>query len=342
MLIFVLIFALILVLFKVFDKSEENYKRCVKSEIYIETTEEIIRREKTVKIIKYIVCYSFLTFMALFMIFPFYWMINTSLKTPEEISQVVPTFFPKNITITNYRYVVDLPYQLELSGKNPNDLSKASFNIWRLMYNTLIVGVWSTLGTLVTTVMGAFAFSRIKFIGREIIFTIFLATMMIPGEMMMITNYITVTARLGGMNKYWSMIIPFLISVYYIYLLRQNFKQIPDELYYAAKVDGTSDFKYLLKIMIPIAMPTIITITILKLMGAWNSYVWPAMVVQKKDMYLITQGLREGFTMGAEGTQSNTGQQMAAATVVLAPLLIVFMALRKYIMRGVSRSGIKG
>lgn len=338
-LICIVLLVLILVLFKCLDKSKENYKRC-QSDTYIETTEEIIRREKIIKIIKYIVCYSFLVFMAIFMIFPFYWMINTSLKTAEEISQVVPTFFPKNITWNNYRFVLDLKYQADQKGLT--DISKISFNVWRLMYNTLIVGFWSTLGTLVTTIMGAFAFSRIKFIGRELIFTIFLATMMIPGEMMMITNYITVTARMGGMNKYWSMIVPFLISVYYIYLLRQNFKQIPDELYYAAKVDGTSDFKYLLKIMIPIAMPTIITITILKLMGSWNSYVWPAMVVQKKDMYLITQGLRQGFTMGDDGAQSNTGQQMAAATVVLAPLLIVFMCLRKYIMRGVSRSGIKG
>ena len=164
------------------------------------------------------------------------------------------------------------------------------------MYNTLIIGVISTIGTVITTVMAAFAFSRIKFPGREVIFTLFLATMMIPGEMMVITNYITVTKtaknvaktlfgikNFTGVDSYWALIVPFLISVYYIYLLRQNFKQIPDELYYAAKVDGTSDFKYLIKIMIPIAMPTIITITILKLMGSWNAYVWPEMITCTTD-----------------------------------------------------------
>ena len=145
---------------------------------------------------------------------------------------------------------------------------------------------------------------------------------------------------LGGMDTYWAMIVPFLISVYYIYLLRQNFKQIPDELYYAAKVDGTSNFKYLLKIMIPIAMPTLITITILKLMGSWNAYVWPTMVTQSEDMRLISNGLRNSFS-DSEG-RSTQGRQMAAATAVLAPLLIMFIFLRKYIMRGVSRSGIKG
>ena len=186
----------------------------------------------------------------------------------------------------------------------------------------------------------AFAFSRIKFPGREIIFTIFLATMMIPGEMMIIPNYIVVVKYLHGENTYWAMIVPFLISVYYIYLLRQNFRQIPDELYYAAKVDGTSNLKYLFKIMIPIAMPTLITISILKLMGSWNAYVWPMMITSRDDMRLISNGLRQSFT-DSEG-RSHQGRQMAAAAAVLAPLLIVFVCLRKYIMRGVSRSGIKG
>ena len=164
--------------------------------------------------------------------------------------------------------------------------------------------------------------------------------MMIPGEMMVISNYITVVGKMNGLNTYWAMIVPFLISVYYIYLLRQNFRQIPDELYYAAKVDGTSDIKYLIKIMVPIAMPTLITITILKLMGSWNAYVWPEMVTQDKSMKLISNGLRTAFT-DSEGRAAQ-GKQMAAATVVLAPLLVMFVCLRKYIMRGVSRSGIKG
>ena len=216
----------------------------------------------------------------------------------------------------------------------------ARLNAGRLIFNTVWVGVWSTAGTLITTVFAAFAFSRIAFKGRELIFNIFLTTMMIPGEMMTISNYITVVGYLKGEDKFWSMIIPFLISVYYIYLLRQNFKQIPNELYYAAKVDGTGDFKYLLKVMVPIAMPTLITISILKMMGSWNSYVWPMMVTTKDDMRLITTGLRKAFT--SEEGRTVQGLQMAGSTIVTAPLLVVFVVLRKYIMRGVSRSGIKG
>ncbi len=286
-----------------------------------DTAEETIRRERVFKVIKYIVCYTFLGVLALFMIIPFYWMIATSLKTEAEIELAVPTFYPHLLAISNYPKAI------------------TTLNAWRLIYNTVVVGVWSTLGTLVTTVLAAFAFSRIEFKGRELIFNIFLATMMIPGEMMVISNYITVST-LGGKDTYWAMIVPFLISVYYIYLLRQNFKQIPNELYYAAKVDGTSDLKYLLKVMVPIATPTLITITILKMMGAWNSYVWPMMITTKDEMRLITTGLRQAFTSN-EG-RTIQGQQMAATTVVTAPLLIVFIVLRKYIMRGVSRSGIKG
>lgn len=333
LLVVLLLIILVLVIRKKTDRSFENIRRSNSNLGYIEDVEETIRREKTIKTIRYIVSYTFLVLMALFMILPFYWMLITSLKTEAEISLFKPTFFPKEFAWDNYRYIFDLKYQQAESGS-------IRFNIWRLMYNTLVVGVWSTLGTVITTVMAAFAFSRIKFPGRELIFTIFLATMMVPGEMMVITNYITVVKHLNGTNTYWAMIVPFLISVYYIYLLRQNFRQIPDELYYAAKVDGTSTFKYLLKIMIPIAMPTLITITILKLMGSWNAYVWPMMVTQGDSMSLISNGLRNSFS-DAEG-RSAQGQQMAAAASVLAPLLLVFIFLRKYIMRGVSRSGIKG
>ena len=279
------------------------------------------------KIAKYIISYTFLGALAIFMLIPFYWMIATSLKTEAEIELAVPTFYPHILKISNY----------------PDAIER--LNAGRLIFNTVWVGVWSTLGTLVTTVFAAFAFSRLQFKGRELIFNIFLTTMMIPGEMMTISNYITVVGYLDGQDTYWAMIIPFLISVYYIYLLRQNFKQIPNELYYAAKVDGTGDFKYLLKVMVPIAMPTLITITILKLMGSWNAYVWPEMVTREtgnaeETMKLISNGLRTSFS-DSEG-RSAQGKQMAAATVVLAPLLVMFVCLRKYIMRGVSRSGIKG
>ena len=286
-----------------------------------DTAEETIVRERVFKIIRLTISYIFLTILGIFMIFPFYWMVITSLKTEAEISLMVPTFFPKVLALSNIPQAI------------------IRLNAWRLLYNTITVGIWSTLGTLVTTVLAAFAFSRIKFPGREFVFTLFLGTMMIPGEMMVISNYITV-AHWDGINKYWAMIVPFLISVYYIYLLRQNFRQIPNELYYAAKVDGTSDMKYLLKVMIPIAAPTLITITILKLMGAWNSYAWPMRITTREEMRLITTGLRSSFS-DSEGRTAQ-GLQMAASFVVTVPLLFVFIFLRKYIMKGVSRSGIKG
>ena len=166
-----------------------------------------------------------------------------------------------------------------------------------------------------------------------------MATMMIPGEMMVITNYITII-KLEWIDTYQAMIVPFLVSVFYIYLLRENFRQIPNELYLAAKVDGTSDIKYLFKVLIPMALPTITTITILKLMGSWNSYVWPNLVTNTKEMRLVSNGLRTSFT--SEDGRSSQHLQMAAATVITAPLMLLFIFMRKYIMRGVSRSGIKG
>lgn len=285
--------------------------------------------EKVAKVITTIVLYAFLVVMALIVLIPFYWMIITSLKSNAEVIASHQTFFPKVIMWQNYA---------EALGPD------STFEFWTYLKNTLVVGIFSTIGTLFTTIFSAFAFARLNFKGKNVLFTIFLATMMIPGEMLVITNYITV-AKLGwiGTNltgAYLSMIIPFWVSVFYIYLLRQNFKQIPNELYYAAKVDGTSDFKYLIKIMIPIAMPTIITITILKLMGSWNAYVWPEMITRKQEMKLISNGLRTSFSDSSGRT--NQGYQMAAAFAVTMPLLIAFIFLRKYLMRGVSRSGIKG
>lgn len=286
-----------------------------------ELVNRAIKKEKTKKIISHIFIYIFLALIALFIVFPFYWMIITSLKSTQELDSLTVTFFPKKIIWSNY----------------PNAMKRAQMG--KLIYNTVLVGVVSTLGTLVTTICAAYAFSRIKFIGRDLIFTIFLATMMIPGEMMVITNYITVI-NLNWIDTYQAMIVPFLVSVYYIYLLRQNFRQIPNELYLAAKIDGTSDLKYLFKVMIPIAMPTITTITILKLMGSWNSYVWPNLVTTKADMRLVSNGLRTAFTSDEGRTSQNL--QMAASTVITAPLMLLFLCMRKYIMRGVSRSGIKG
>ena len=187
--------------------------------------------------------------------------------------------------------------------------------------------------------LSAFAFARLEFKGKNALFAALLATMMIPGELFTITNYITV-ANLNWLNTYVVLIVPFLVSVFYIYLLRQNFMQIPNELYLAAKIDGTSDIKYLWKVMIPLSLPTLISITILKMMGAWNSYIWPRLVANDDAHKLITNGLRNAFTESTGDV--NYPVQMAAVAIVSFPLFLVFIFLRKYIMKGVSRSGIKG
>ena len=273
------------------------------------------------QILMQIITYAFLIIMAIIVLFPFYWMIISSLKTLEEYRYAVPTFFPHRIMFSNY-----------VEAFNTASLGS-------LFLNTMYVGVVSTLLSLVITVLSAFAFARLEFKGREIMFTLLLATMMIPGELFTITNYETVS-RIGWLYTFKALIIPFLVSVFYIYLLRQNFLQIPNELYLAAKVDGTSDLKYLWKVMIPLALPTLISITILKMMGAWNSYMWPRLVANDDAHRLITNGLRNAFTETSGDV--NYPVQMAAVALVSAPLFLVFIFLRKYIMAGVSRSGIKG
>ncbi len=265
--------------------------------------------------------YLFLGVMALIVLFPFYWMIISSLKTLDEYRMSTPTFWPRVIMLSNY---------LE---------AFTTANLGRLFLNTMYVGLVSTLLSLVITILTAFAFARLEFKGKETLFALLLATMMIPGELFTITNYSTVT-DLGWINTYTVLIVPFLVSVFYIYLLRQNFLQIPNELYLAAKVDGTSDWKYLWKVMVPLSLPTLISITILKMMGAWNSYIWPRLVANDEAHRMITNGLRNAFTETTGDV--NYPIQMAAVALVSAPLFLVFVFLRKYIMSGVSRSGIKG
>ncbi|MBE6750336.1 MAG: carbohydrate ABC transporter permease [Ruminococcaceae bacterium] len=265
--------------------------------------------------------YAFLLIMALIVLFPFYWMIISSLKTLAEYRQAVPTFWPRQLMFNNYVEAF------------------TTAHLGDLFMNTLYVGVVSTILSLVITVLSAFAFARLEFKGKETLFGALLATMMIPGELFTITNYITIN-ELGWMHTFTALIVPFLVSVFYIYLLRQNFMQIPNELYLAAKVDGTSDIKYLWKVMIPLALPTLISITILKMMGAWNSYIWPKLVANDDAHQMITNGLRNAFT--DTSGQANYPVQMAAVAIVSAPLFLVFLCLRKYIMSGVSRGGIKG
>lgn len=283
---------------------------------------KVSSRQKALSSARLVILYAFLIIMAVIVLFPFYWMIISSLKGRAEYELSVPTFFPREVLFSNYA-------QAFKKG-----------NLGRLFINTMIVGVSSTLLSLVITVLSAFAFARLEFKGRDALFAALLATMMIPGELFTITNYITVN-NLGWMKTYRVLVIPFLVSVFYIYLLRQNFLQIPNELYLAAKVDGTSDIKYLWKVMIPLSLPTLISITILKMMGAWNSYVWPRLVANDAAHKLITNGLRSANIVYEDGS-TNFPVQMAAVALVSIPLFLVFIFLRKYIMKGVSRSGIKG
>ena len=285
---------------------------------------QVSARQRIMKICATTATYIFLILIAIAVLFPFYWMIISSLKTLEEYLLNPPTFFPKRIMWDNY------------------GAAFTEANLGNLFINTVYVGVVSTIFSLVITVLTAFAFARLEFKGKNTLFAILLATMMIPGELFTITNFITV-AQLGWLDTYTVLIVPFLVSVFYIYLLRQNFLQIPNELYLAAKVDGTKDLKYLWKVMIPLALPTLISITILKMMGSWNSYMWPNLVTSNKNMQLVTNGLRQlTFIEPGGGNIPNYPKQMAAVALVSAPLFLVFLFLRKYIMKGVSRSGIKG
>ena len=283
--------------------------------------QQVSAKQRIGKTVVLVGVYAFLLLMALIVLFPFYWMIISSLKTLDEYRMSVPTFWPRNIMLSNYVEAF------------------TSAGLGRLFMNTLYVGVVSTILSLVITVLSAFAFARLEFKGKDTMFGLLMATMMIPGELFTITNYSTVT-QLGWTNTFTVLIVPFLVSVFYIYLLRQNFLQIPNELYLAAKVDGTSDIKYLWKVMVPLALPTLISITILKMMGAWNSYIWPRLVANDEEHRMITNGLRNAFT--ATSGDVNYPVQMAAVAIVSAPLFLVFIFLRKYIMAGVSRSGIKG
>ena len=283
--------------------------------------QQVTASQTAVKILVKIFTYVFLIVMAVIVLFPFYWMIISSLKSIEEYRLNVPTFWPQTIMLGNYAEAF------------------TTASLGQLFVNTMIVGVVSTLLSLVITVLSAFAFARLEFNGRATLFGLLLATMMIPGELFKITTYATVAA-FGWMNPFKVLIIPFLVRVFYIYLLRQNFMQIPNELYLAAKVDGTTDLKYLWKVMVPLSLPTLISITILKMMGAWNSYIWPRLVANDEAHRLITNGLRNAFTETTGDV--NYPVQMAAVAIVSAPLFLVFIFLRKYIMAGVSRSGIKG
>ena len=297
-------------------------------------------------IAKRVVVYLFLTIFALFMLAPFVIMIIGSFvdaasfnafETNADFSMLGFSHW----SVSNYQVVFAEKYK---TGTGV-EFDKPSFAHYFL--NTFIVAIGGTSVTVITAVLAAFAFARLQFKGKDLLFTLLLATMMIPGEMMVITNFMT-TLSLKWTNTFAALILVHGVSVFYIFYLRQTFQQIPNELYLAAKVDGVTDIGYLLKVMVPIAMPTITTILILSMMGSWNSYVWPNLVANgtwgetNHSMKLVSNGLRDAFAINDNGETNREAVKIAGSMVISMPLFIIFICFRKYIMRGVSRSGIKG
>ena len=268
------------------------------------------------------VIYTLLTIWALFVLFPFYWMVLTSFKSYGAYNaEWIPQLYTLSPTLESYTTAF------------------TQVPLWKYFTNTLIFTLATTALMLVVTVLAAFAFSRLRFKGRDLVFTLFLALMMIPSELVVITNYVTIT-NWDMRNTFAGLILPSVTSVFYIYLLRENFSQIPDELYYAAKVDGTSDLKYLCKVMVPICKPTIITITILKVIECWNSFIWPRLVADEQSHFLVSSGIQQIRESGFG--RENIPAMMAAVCAVSLPLIVLFLIFRKKIMAGVARGGTKG
>lgn len=284
--------------------------------------EKIQKSAKAKKVLRNIMVYALLTFWALLVLFPFYWMILTSVKTYGSYNaEHIPAFFTLSPTLQNY---VDAFTTVKLG---------------KYLLNTLLFTLVTTAIMLVVITLAAFAFARLNFRGKNLAFTLFLSLMMIPNELVVITNFTTIT-NLGLRNSFTGLILPSVTSVFYIYLLRENFAQIPDELYYAAKVDGTSDLRYLRRVMIPICKPTLITIVILKVIECWNSYVWPRLITDDPDYYLVSNGIQEIRENGFG--RENIPAMMAAVVVISLPLIVLFLIFRKKVMAGVARGGTKG
>ena len=268
------------------------------------------------------VTYILLTIWGLFVLFPFYWMLLTSIKSYSSYnSEYIPKLFTLSPTLQNYADAF------------------TSVPLGQYFLNTILFTVVTTAIMLIVTVLAAFAFARLEFRGKNLVFTLFLSLMMIPNELVIITNYVTIT-NLELRNTFTGLILPSITSIFYIYLLKENFEQIPDELYYAAKVDGTSDFKYLRRVLVPICKPTLVTITILKVIECWNSYVWPRLVTDKQEYFLVSNGIQEIRENGFG--RENIPAMMAAVVVISVPLIVLFLVFRKKIMAGVARGGTKG
>ncbi|MBR5022135.1 MAG: carbohydrate ABC transporter permease [Oscillospiraceae bacterium] len=268
------------------------------------------------------ITYTGLTIWGLFVLFPFYWMILTSLKGYGAYnSEYIPQLYTLAPTLQNYvQAFTEVP-------------------LAKFFANTLVFTVITTAIMLMITVLSAYAFARLNFKGKDLVFTLFLALMMIPNELVVITNYVTVT-NMEMRNTFAGLIFPSVASVFYIYLLKENFAQVPNELYYAAKVDGTTDFKYLLRVIVPICKPTLVTITILKVIECWNSYVWPRLVTDEESHFLVSNGIQAIRETGFG--RENIPAMMAAVVAISAPLIVLFLVFRNKIMEGVSRGGTKG
>ena len=268
------------------------------------------------------VIYFFLAIWGLFVLFPFYWMILTSVKSYSAYnSEYIPKFFTLSPTLQNY---ID---------------AFTTVHLGRYLWNTLVFTVITTGLMMLVITLAAFAFARLEFPGKNLVFTLFLALMMIPNELVIITNFATIT-NLNLRNTFAGLILPSVTSVFYIYLLKENFAQVPDALYYAAKVDGTSDMKYLFKVMIPICKPTLVTVGILKVIECWNSYVWPRLITDDEAYYLVSNGIQEIRENGFG--RENIPAMMAAVVIISIPLIVLFLVFREKIMNGVSRGGTKG
>ena len=284
--------------------------------------EKLEKSAKAKGIVRNVVIYTLLILWAVMVLFPFYWMILTSVKSYSSYnSEYVPSFFTLSPTMQNY---ID---------------AFTTVSLGRYLWNTLIFTVITTAIMLVVITLAAFAFARLEFRGKNIAFALFLSLMMIPNELVIITNFVTIT-NLDLRNSFLGLILPSVTSVFYIYLLKENFAQVPDELYYAAKVDGTSDFRYLWRVLLPICRPTVVTVVILKVIECWNSYVWPRLITDNERYYLVSNGIQEIRENGFG--RENIPAMMAAVVVISVPLIALFLLFRKKVMEGVSRGGTKG
>ena len=282
----------------------------------------IEQKEKRRELLMDIALYFFLVLWAIVVLFPFYWMVLTSLKSYGAYNaEYIPQYYTLNPTLENYVTAF------------------TSVNLAKYFLNTIIFTLATTGIMMIVTIFAAFAFARLEFKGKNLVFTLFLSLMMIPSELVVITNFVTIT-NAGLRNTFTGLILPSVASVFYIYLLKENFEQVPDELYKAAKVDGTSDMKYLFKVLIPICSPTIVTILILKVIECWNSFVWPRLITDDENYFLVSNGIQ---TIRESGFgRENVPAMMAAVVSVSLPLIILFLIFHKKIMQGVSRGGTKG